>query len=30
MRQSRMDNTEKNVMVDGTIKNGQYREKGNG
>jgi hypothetical protein len=30
MGQSRMDNPEKKVMVDGTIKNGQSREKGNG
>ena len=30
MGQSRMDNPEKNVMVNGTIKNGQSREKGIG
>ena len=30
MGQSRMDNPEKKVMVNGTIKNGQFREKGNG
>ena len=30
MGQSRMDNPKKKVMVDGTIKNGQSREKGNG
>jgi hypothetical protein len=30
MGQSRTDNLEKNVMVNGTMKNGQSREKGNG
>ena len=30
MGQSRMDNPEKKVMVNGTIKNEQSREKGNG
>ena len=30
MGQSRMDNPEKRVMVNVTMKNGQSREKGNG
>jgi hypothetical protein len=30
MGQSRMDNPEEKVMVNGTIKNGQSREKCNG
>jgi hypothetical protein len=30
MGQWRMDNLEKNVMVNGTMKNGQSREKCNG
>jgi hypothetical protein len=30
MWQSRIDNLEKKVMVNGTIKNGQSRGKGNG
>ena len=30
MGQLRMDNPEKKVIVNGTMKNGQSREKGNG